>query len=158
MYVPLQVHTVRLHNPREVPAEWSIKKPAVDSPKLKDWAFFTAEPAEGMLEPGSSANVKVTFTPVLGRDTPYSLPLPIKVNHNSQPHELLCTGKGYTPKVEFSSMVVDCGAILPIFPGQQAAEATVQLTNPCDHPVELVCLDMDKQYCEDQETLRSLDM
>jgi hypothetical protein len=57
------VYTVQLQNPNQVPAEWSIKRPAVDSPKLRDWPFFAAEPAEGVLEPGARANIRVTFTP-----------------------------------------------------------------------------------------------
>lgn len=149
---------MQLHNPREVPAEWSIKRPAVDSPKLRDWGLFVPEPAEGTLEPGARVNVKVTFTPTLGRDLPCSLPLPIKVNYNPRSRELSCSGKGYTPRVEFSSKVVDCGAILPRFPGQKPAEATVQLTNHGDRPVEVVCLDLDRQYQADEEALRSLDM
>jgi hypothetical protein len=156
--VRLQVCTVQLHNPREVPAEWSIKRPAVDSPKLRDWGLFVPEPAEGCLEPGASVNVKVTFTPTLGRELPYSLALPIKVANNPKVRELQCTGKGYTPRVDFSSKVLDCGAILPRFPGQQPAEATLQLRNLGDRPLEVVCLDLDKQYQADEEALRSLDM
>ena len=57
---------MQLHNPQQVPAEWSIKRPAVDSPKLRDWAFFVPEPAEGVLEPRARANLRVTFTPQAG--------------------------------------------------------------------------------------------
>jgi hypothetical protein len=44
-----KVYTVQLHNQQPVPCEWSIKKPAVDSPKLKDWDFFVPEPSAGAL-------------------------------------------------------------------------------------------------------------
>jgi hypothetical protein len=57
------VFTVQLHNPHQVAAEWSIKKPAVESPKLRDWGFFVPSPAEGVLEPGARASLTVTFTP-----------------------------------------------------------------------------------------------
>ena len=63
---PTQVFTVQLHNPHQVAAEWSIKKPAVESPKLRDWDFFAPSPAEGVLEPGARANLVVTFTPQVG--------------------------------------------------------------------------------------------
>jgi hydrocephalus-inducing protein len=53
-----------------VPCEWSVKKP-VEASKCKDWTFFTMEPFEGVLEPNEKLNVKVIFTPVLGRETPY---------------------------------------------------------------------------------------
>ena len=150
--------SLQLHNPREVPAEWSIKRPAVDSPKLRDWGFFVPQPSEGVLEPGASAVVKVTFTPVLKRELPYSLQLPIRVANNPRARELLCSGKGYTPRVEFSPTAVDCGAILPRFPGQRPAEAVVQIRNLGHRPVEVVSLDLSSQYLADEEALRSLDM
>lgn len=56
---------MQLHNPHRVHAEWSIKRPAVDSPKLRDWDCFMAQPAEGVLEPGARTNVSITFTPLV---------------------------------------------------------------------------------------------
>eukprot|EP00775_Hariotina_reticulata_P008964 gene8964-9139_t len=153
-----KVFSLQLHNPREVPAEWSIKRPAVDSPKLRDWGFFVPQPAEGVLEPGESVVVKVTFTPVLNRELPYSLQLPIKVANNPKARELMCSGRGYTPRVEFSPTVLDCGAILPKVPGQRPAEAIVQLRNLGHRPVEVVSLDLNSQYLADEEALRSLDI
>lgn len=153
-----QVYTIQLHNPREVPAEWCIKRPAVDSPKLRDWASFVPEPAEGVLEPGATTKLKILFTPTPGREMPYTLPLPIKVANNPKPRELLCSGKGWTPRVEFSPGVVSCGAILPKVPGQKPAEAALQLRNTGDRPVEVVCLDLDGKYWSDEEALRTLNM
>jgi len=39
-----QVFTVQLQNRKEVAAEWSIKKPAIETAKLKDWNFFVVRP------------------------------------------------------------------------------------------------------------------
>lgn len=153
MHARVQVFTVQLHNPCKVAAEWSIKRPAVDSPSLRDWGFFSPDPAEGVLEPGARANVRVTFTPVLGREQPYALPLPLKVANSPRTRELLCSGRGYTPHVAFSPSAVACGAILP---GAKPAEAGLQLRNLGDRPVEVVCLDLDAQYLADEEALRSL--
>lgn len=152
------MYTIELHNPCDVPAEWSVKRPAVDSPKLRDWAFFAAEPVEGTLEPGATAQLRVLFTPALGRDAPYALPLPIKVANNARPRELLCAGRGHTPRVEFSPATVDCGAILPKLPGQRPAEGALQLRNLGDRPVEVVCVDLDAATWSDEEALRSLAM
>lgn len=154
----IQVYTIQLHNPCEVPAEWSIKRPAVDSPKLRDWAFFAAEPSEGNLEPGCSTKLKVLFTPSPSHEQPYSLPLPVKVANNPRAKELLCSGRGYTPRVEFRPELVDCGAILPKTLGQRPAEAGLVLRNLGDRPVEVVCLDLDRQYWDDEEVLRGLNM
>lgn len=153
-----QVFTIQLHNPREVPAEWTIKRPAVDSPKLRDWGCFVPEPAEGTLEPGATAKLKVLFTPILGREMPYTSPLPIKVANNPKPRELLCSGRGWTPQVQFSPSVVNCGAVLPKLPGHKPAEGSLQLHNPGGKPVEVVCLDLDSKYWSDEEALRTLDM
>lgn len=152
----VQVFTIQLHNPCEVPADWVIKRPAVDSPKLRDWEFFAANPAEGTLEPGATTKLKVLFTPALGREQPYMLPLPIKVANNPRTRELSCCGSGHTPRVEISPGAVDCGAILPKLPGQRPIEATLQLVNPGDRPVEVVCVDLDAACWTDEEALRSL--
>lgn len=151
-----QVYTIQLHNPREVPAEWCIKRPAVDSPKLRDWGCFVAEPSEGTLEAGATNKLKVMFTPIPGREMPYTLPLPIKVANNPKPRELMCTGRGWTPRIEFASSVADCGPILPKRPGQKPAEASLQLRNLSNQPVEVVCLDLDSRFWSDEDALRSL--
>ena len=62
--------TLQLHNHRQVPCEWGLKRP-LEASKAKDWAFFSVEPSEGVLEPDQKVNVKVVFTPVLGREAPY---------------------------------------------------------------------------------------
>ena len=151
-----KVVTVQLRNPRQVPAEWSIKRPVVDSPKLHDWGFFVAEPAEGTLEPGGAANVRVTFTPQAGRESLYSVALPVRVANNPRPLELACSGRGFTPRVEVAPAVVDCGPALPAFPGQRPAEAAFVITNPTDRPVEVVCVELDARLRADEEALRSL--
>lgn len=65
-----KVYTLQLHNYKQVPCEWAIKRP-VEASKAKDWGFFRVEPSEGLLEPDQKLNVKVVFTPVMGRQAPY---------------------------------------------------------------------------------------
>ena len=55
----------------QVPCEWALKRP-IDNAKAKDWAFFRLEPQEGTLEPDQRLNVRVVFTPVLGRESAYN--------------------------------------------------------------------------------------
>lgn len=153
----LQVYTIQLTNSRQVPADWSIKKPAVDSPKLKDWQYFVAQPSEGVIEPGGATNIRVAFTPTLGHDSQYSLTLPIKVANNAKGKDLACSGIGYIPRIQFNPSLVDCGSILPLFPGQKPAEAALELTNTGGQAVEVVCLDTDTRYLADEEALRGLD-
>lgn len=60
------------------------------------------EPAAGLLEPGGRCNVRVTFTPLLGREAPYTLGLPLKIANNPKGMLLTCSGRGFTPKVRTS--------------------------------------------------------
>lgn len=53
-----KVVTVQLHNHKQVPCEYAIKRPA-EVIKAKDWQFFTCEPAEGTLEPDQRVNLQV---------------------------------------------------------------------------------------------------
>jgi hypothetical protein len=54
--------------------------------------------------------------------------------------------------------VLDCGPVLPAFPGQRPAEGAITLTNPTDKPVEVVCPDLDERARAEEEALRALDM
>ncbi len=60
-------------------------------------------------------------------------------------------------QVQVSAYYLDCGPILPAFPGQVPCEAPLQLTNNGDLPVEVVCLDLDQRQQRDEEALRGLD-
>ena len=86
------------------------------------------------------------------------LALPIKIANNPRPRELACSGRGFTPRVEVAPALVDCGAVLPTFPGQRPAEASFMLTNPTDRAIEVICSDLDVQQRSEEEALRSLDM
>ncbi len=63
-----KVFTVQLHNYKQVPAEFSIKKPA-EVIKAKDWQFFACEPLEGTVEPEQKLNLKVRPPRALLRTT-----------------------------------------------------------------------------------------
>jgi hypothetical protein len=86
------------------------------------------------------------------------LALPIKIANNPRARELACSGRGFTPRIEVSPSVVDCGATLPGFPGQRPAEAQLMLENPTDKPVEVVCPELDARQQEEEDALRALDM
>lgn len=53
----MQVMYVRLHNPRDVAAEWVVKKP-MDAGADKDWQFFKVDPSQGSLPPRASQLLK----------------------------------------------------------------------------------------------------
>jgi hydrocephalus-inducing protein len=74
-----------------------------------------------VLEPDQRLNVRVIFTPVLGRDTSYSQVIPIKINSNAKGKELVCSGFGDTPRIRFEPGAMECGPILPATPSQVGA-------------------------------------
>jgi hypothetical protein len=112
----------------------------------------------GILEPGAKANLQVVFNPATNREAPYSVVLPIKITNSTRTRDLTCSGRGYTPKVQFSTRLVSCGPILPAAPGQGPAEGRLELYNPGDRPVEVVCLDLDQQRLLEEQALRAADM
>lgn len=93
-----EVLYARVHNPGALPARWDVALPRDDSSELERWAdsgeatheeltqraiiehgLFSAEPAAGVLPPGGSATVRLTyhhkFTGV------YELPCLLRVHH-----------------------------------------------------------------------------
>ena len=57
------------------------------------------EPSEGTLEPDQKLNLRVIFTPVLHRESPYSQTIPLRISLNPASKALTCSGRGETPKV-----------------------------------------------------------
>ena len=82
---------------------------------------------------------------------------PIKINQNPKLREFHCKGLGLQPRITFSPNSVDCGPILPTFEGQAPNEVRIRMANPCGFPVEVMCLDLDKQYMMDEDVLRNVD-
>ena len=143
---------VKLHNPKEVPATWTLKKPMEAS---KDWAYFKCEPDQGTLMPGESQNVAVTFCPVQNREEPYLQKLPLKVGYSSQVVNLVCRGTGYTLKMRLDPPSLNLGALLP---GQKSNSGEFRIVNDGKFDIEVFSLDFDKQYLVEEEMLRRCDM
>ena len=142
-----KVATVQLHNPKGVPCEWHLKRP-MDS--AKDWEFFTCEPGRGTLQPGERRNVTITFEPVAGKEA-YLQRVPFKINHNPKMVAVQCRGRGFCLGMRFEPPSLDMGAILP---DAEPAEQELRLCNDLDVPIEVFCLDTDKQFKQEEEMLR----
>lgn len=83
------------------------------------------------------ARVQVMFSP--GHAPQYKQSIPIKVTHNSKGPSITCTGSAFMLKPVLEPAVLDLGAILPRFDGQQPSQALLKLTNPTDVVME-VCM------------------
>lgn len=143
--------TVQLHNPKEVPVEWSVRKPTEG---VQDWSFFNCSPDSGVIAPGERLNIRVMFTPIKGREKPYMQRIPIRLANNSRQIFLNCSGTGYTLKAVASTPVLDLGPIIPKFAAQEPRRAQFELSNPCSQPIEVFSVDLDQRFREEEELLR----
>eukprot|EP00854_Cymbomonas_tetramitiformis_P000766 gene766-1240_t len=144
--------TIQLFNPREVNAEWHIKKPMDGA---KDWSFFRCEPASGMLVPGERQFMNLYFEPTWPRPPErlhYSQVIPIRVTFNKRDVKLECTGLGFMLGLRLEPPVLDLAPILPS--AEKPNEAFFTMINDSHVPIEVFSLDVDKQYLEDEEILR----
>ncbi|KAL0040642.1 hypothetical protein WJX79_000331 [Trebouxia sp. C0005] len=149
-----KVMMVLMHNTREVPAEWQVKPP-VDAAAAADWSYFKCQPEQGLLPPGQKQLLKVMFTPGGHSHAPkYKQGIPIKITHNNKGTVVMCTASSFMLKAAFDPPLLDLGAILPHFDGQQPNQALLKLINTADVDMEVFSLDWDKQYLEDEAALR----
>ncbi|XP_049339422.1 hydrocephalus-inducing protein homolog isoform X2 [Astyanax mexicanus] len=163
-----QVVTVQLHNPEQVPCEWSFrveeqpkKKPKKIVPlrlrqkarfeQLPSPAVFEMLPSKGVLYPGDRVNVQVKFSPTEGRA--YKEKLVVAVAQSTQRILLLAQGHGEEPQLEFSTSLLELGPVLPYSAGE---EAEVVVRNLCHFPIEFYSLDFDTQYLEEEKILRMM--
>ena len=151
-----KIITVQLHNPKDVPCDWTVKKPMEGD---SNWQYFECQPNSGVLPPGESTNVKVVFTPVGGREKLYTQRIPIKISYNPRQVFLNASGRGQTIVGNLSSQSLALGAILPGKEGeeQEPNKIQVELVNPSsEFPIEVFSLDLDGQYRDEEEILTLL--
>ena len=153
--------TVPLYNPKEVPCSWSLTKPRNVDPA---WDNFVLKPTQGILNPGETQQVTVTFTPDHNKDGKYEVKLPLKIVRNKKPSVLVCKAVGYTLQMSVEPPYINLGACLPSTTeeteddqseqGLQGLQAEFQIVNNCDYDLEVISLDFDKQYLVDEEVMK----
>ncbi|XP_068026089.1 uncharacterized protein [Melanerpes formicivorus] len=84
---------------------------------------------------------------------PYLSQLKINICQSSQHLQLLVSGSGLEPRLEFQPEVLELGPVLPSSPG---AQGTVVVKNPCEFPIELYSLEFDQQYLAEEQVLLDL--
>ncbi|XP_054031509.1 hydrocephalus-inducing protein homolog [Dryobates pubescens] len=163
-----QEETTRLYNQLPVPCRWflsreepaeKVEKPSAASrrgklprePKAKA-GIFGVLPSAGVLAPGQWCNLRVRFCP--GEEKLYSSQMKINICHSSQHLQLLVSGRGLEPRLEFQPEVLELGPVLPSSPG---AQGTVVVRNPCSFPIEFYSLEYDQQYLAEEQLLRALE-
>lgn len=90
---------------------------------------------------------------LLSFQKPYSSKLKINVCQSSQHLQLLLSGSGLEPRLEFQPEVLDLGPVLPSGPG---TEGTVVVRNPCEFPIEFYSLEFDQEYLAEEQVREEL--
>ncbi|XP_068025945.1 hydrocephalus-inducing protein homolog [Melanerpes formicivorus] len=162
-----QEETIRLYNQLPLPCQWFLSReepaqkvdkalPASRRQKLLQElkakaSVFEVLPSAGVLDPGQWCNLQVRFSPV--EEKPYLSHLKINICQSSQHLQLLVSGSGLEPRLEFQPEVLELGPVLPSSPGEQG---TVVVKNPCEFPIEFYSLEFDQQYLAEEQILRQL--
>ncbi|XP_030368417.1 hydrocephalus-inducing protein homolog isoform X2 [Strigops habroptila] len=158
-----QEETIQLHNTFQVPCKWSISVneplkevdkhlPASEHQKLLE--ELKAEPcglevlpSAGTLSPGQRCHVQVRFSPM--EEKCYRGELQIQICQSSQCLQVLVSGHGLEPRLEFSPAVLELG---PVLPRSRGVEGTVVVKNPC----EVYSQELDQQHLVEEQILRTM--
>lgn len=76
----------------------------------------------------------------------------VSVAHNPQQTFLTACGHAEEPRLDFCPSLLDVGACLP---ASTDTEVDVSVRNLSSCPVEFYCLELDKQYLEEEKVERS---
>lgn len=81
----------------------------------------------------------MAFTPAgTSHAVHYKQAVPIKVTHNNKGPLITCTASSFLLKAAFDPPLLDLGAILPRFDGQQPNQALLKLSNPFGVDMEVM--------------------
>lgn len=83
--------------------------------------------------------LQVAFTPAgISHAAHYKQTIPIKITHNNKGPLITCTASSLMLKAAFDPPLLDLGAILPRFDGQQPNQALLKLSNPFGVDMEVL--------------------
>ena len=140
-------HTVLMHNPKEVPAEWSVKPPLGGA---KDYPNFVCTPNQGTLGVGQKCFVEITFTP--GTERGYATQLVFKPTvAGSKPTVVNVTGHGKELKCVLEPVTLE---LPPVMPHSAPSSADFELRNNTDYPIEVYSVEFDPKYAEEEAIVR----
>jgi hypothetical protein len=150
-----KVIVVRLSNPCAVAAEWSFRPP-MEAVHCKNWEHYRCKPTSGSLPPGRHTDIKVFFTPDHPQKHPEEYPqdLPLRVVNNPRVVTLFAHGSGILFKARITPKALDLGAVLPSSVGVRTPISNdLVIKNRGSAPIEVVALDFDTQYLEEEAML-----
>ena len=139
--------TLSVYNPKEIPAEWAVKRPLEQA---KDWNFFVCEPAQGTLAPGARVQVQATFTPTSERA--YTVKIPFKLNNN--PRSFAFTVKGVGKEL-YLRLEPTSLTLPPCMPHADVVTMDFAIVNPTDYPLEVYSTEFDDRFLPEEDILRN---
>ncbi|CAH8595198.1 unnamed protein product [Heterobilharzia americana] len=166
--------TVQLYNPSPVSIKWNqsitelqTHKNIMDTVypiricyksrqnrlKEKQLRIFEVVPNRGILQPNEKTNIQIKFTPI--EEKRYETKILLNIENSDTVLKIQCHGKGLEPQLIFDRSLLQFSPTLPFSP--TGSEEIVTVTNPCDYPIEFYSIELDKQFAQEDEILRSLD-
>lgn len=144
-----KIMTLQLQNMNKVNCEFSFKEAQHTNVLQRSMAqgvtpVFTVSPSSGLLEPSSSQNFEITFSP--RGDKNYSMQFPVCIKHNTQETFVTMRGTGIQLKITFDPPQL---ILPPLNPFSEPTQKEVTLTNQTDYPIELMAPQFDLQMLID---------
>ena len=150
-----KIITLRIANDEDVECVWNIVQRKEQKKRGQDAQGdnkFTIVPSSGVLPPKSKQNVEFTFVPT--NDRGYTSTYDVSMEENQKNLELVCTGQGIVPVLQFipEEMLFE-----PSLPYDNFAYKCVEVKNGSEFDVEFYSLDFDKQYIEEDKMMVAYD-
>ena len=139
---------LRLLNEKEIPCEWSLNLRDGLTADKKEEVKFIMNPNSGKIPSGGFQIVEVNFAPSAEKE--YQFKFPIKIVDNSRVLTLDLKGVGASIALDVQPSKIKIGPVLPY----SAFEYEVlEIHNPTNYATELISLDFDKKFKEEEETI-----
>ncbi|RKP17543.1 hypothetical protein ROZALSC1DRAFT_24102, partial [Rozella allomycis CSF55] len=160
MYGQRRRKSFELSNNHLVPCEWSCslvyyegsakQRKRKNDASLSDFEIF---PESGVLQPNENCEVSVQLTP--SKPKRYEYELQLKIGNNPKPFVIPVTGLAYKSmiKIEPNNLKLP-----PVLPYSEGVSAMFSIENVTNHACEVVLLEFDKQYREEDEIMKKTGM
>jgi hydrocephalus-inducing protein len=150
-----KIITLRIVNDKDVDCIWTIVQRKEQKKRATDPSAdskFTIVPSSGVLPPNSKQNLEITFIPT--SDKNYVSTYDVSMEDNQRKLELICSGQGIIPILQFipEEMVFE-----PSLPYDNNVYRCFEVKNGSEFDVEFYSLDFDKQYIEEDKMLVAYD-
>ena len=143
---------MRFYNDKEIACEWTLNQREGLTSDKKEEQKFTMNPISGIIQPMQKQTVEITFTPTV--EKVYNQRFVIKIKENPKDFVMSAKGQGTQVVLDLNPQQLHIG---PILPYDNFAHAILEVSNNSEYDTELISLDFDQQYIQDEEALQNFD-